>query len=59
MNLGELQAVIAKAFTEGASKTDEVYLNCENRANTSSAPAREVEQHIHDRKRRVVVIKGY
>jgi hypothetical protein len=59
MNLGELQAAIAKAFTEGASKTDEVYLNVDYRGVEISRTAHEVEQHIHDRKRRVVVIKGY
>lgn len=60
MNLGELQAAIAKAFTEGASKTDDVYLNIDHPWNGElSAVAHEVDQHINARKLRVIVIKGY
>jgi hypothetical protein len=64
MNLGELQAAIEKAFTEGASKTDTVYLNVDYLdiayiQKWLSSEAREVDQHILDRKHRVVVIKGY
>ena len=67
MNLGELQAALNKALAEGASKTDQVYLNVEclirmDRARgeiVASEIAQEVVQHITDRKRRSVVIKGW
>ena len=67
MSLGELQDALNKALAEGASKTDQVYLNVEGRVNgeyyrsplTFSGEAHEVDQHITDRKRRSVVIKGW
>lgn len=64
MNLGELQAALNNALAEGASKTDQVYLNVDDpeityKCKWISGEAREVEQHITDRKRRSVVIKGW
>jgi hypothetical protein len=61
MNLGELQAAVNKAFTEGACKTDKVYLNLDinDYGQARFGEPYAVEQQIHDRKRRVVVIKGY
>lgn len=66
MNLGELQAALNKALAEGASKTDQIYLNVEGRVTgeyyrspvTFSGEAHEVDQHITGRKCRSVVIKG-
>ena len=59
MNLGELQAAVNKAFAEGASKTDTVYLDVSDEDVIAHAEAMEVEQRIMDRKFRSIVIKGY